>query len=760
MGVPMEGIEQEKADVIAILTRRLNFNPTRNDFNENVFFDEVRAFLYDIVCGQYKDCSIPIKVWQVNVGLLEGIIKNKKVPRLCQYITEACADYMSDIDEQIKRMADDTSLDSFNELLSDVYLNGSKLVAIFKTFDDNLSKDWEGKEPRLDKIQIGTLLYKNFYETISKQEEIDSIIFEKLFKCCEHPTSSLNPVDGRFKSVIDSLIGIDFDGTRSLYKKFFEIRFIECRSLEIDSLSKLWKEDRTTANYLLNVIEFIKAEESLCMNLPSETRHILKTTLYDSFVISRSDYLIESEDTGVLHLLQNSAVDHLKLLFSVVKQVKEVELLMIQKICGWIETNLLDRLTYPKPANSKERGDIIMKILLFFNTIDNIMVNVFENNVLIRSKINDFITTVLKKKTLDSKLMAGYADHIARVAAKKGEAWWRDEVNSFFKLFVLISDKTPFKHFFIQDQCQRVDNDKIFHLEVERYMAQKIHTECGYDYSKTIDGCLNDKIKADTETADYREKEKEFLNSKSLKFNVSVFACVNRSHRIDLANVTIPRELIDHVNNFHQHYIRKYNSKKLLFDVGFGNAEVKMSFYGSNVQKQLNMSTIQMIVLLQFEGKSEITVGQIIQATKLPLIDVAKALNCFEKDNTPEAILIKKYGDNCNIELTDRFAINEEFNCAKKIITIKHLGKSKYTTAKVVKDIIVERDSEILAAIVRIMKQKKILTHQNLIAEISLAVGRRFVAEISSIKHRISYTLEHGFIKRSEADANVYEYIV
>jgi cullin 3 len=63
------------------------------------------------------------------------------------------------------------------------------------------------------------------------------------------------------------------------------------------------------------------------------------------------------------------------------------------------------------------------------------------------------------------------------------------------------------------------------------------------------------------------------------------------------------------------------------------------------------------------------------------------------------------------------------------------------------------------AAIVRIMKSRKVMKHNDLIAEVSHQLSVRFTPEPANIKKRIESLIEREYLERSESDRKVYEYL-
>lgn len=80
-------------------------------------------------------------------------------------------------------------------------------------------------------------------------------------------------------------------------------------------------------------------------------------------------------------------------------------------------------------------------------------------------------------------------------------------------------------------------------------------------------------------------------------------------------------------------------------------------------------------------------------------------------------------------------------------------------TQQAVKIIDQYRDASLDAAIVRIMKAKKVLKNQQLVNETIEAVSKHFKPEVKSIKARIESLMEREFITRKDGTADTWEYL-
>jgi len=112
-----------------------------------------------------------------------------------------------------------------------------------------------------------------------------------------------------------------------------------------------------------------------------------------------------------------------------------------------------------------------------------------------------------------------------------------------------------------------------------------------------------------------------------------------------------------------------------------------------------------------------------------------------------------------DVDVNDRFSLNTSFE--NKLIRIKinqvqmkeTPEENVITTERVFQD----RQYQIDAAIVRIMKTRKTLPHNSLISEVYGQL--KFPIKPTDLKKRVESLLEREYMKRSEESPNIYEYV-
>ena len=110
----------------------------------------------------------------------------------------------------------------------------------------------------------------------------------------------------------------------------------------------------------------------------------------------------------------------------------------------------------------------------------------------------------------------------------------------------------------------------------------------------------------------------------------------------------------------------------------------------------------------------------------------------------------------------DVFHFNDKFSSKLykvKVGTItaqKECESEKQETRQKVEE---DRKPQIEAAIVRIMKSRKVLDHNNIITEVTRQLAARFLPHPAVIKKRIESLIEREFLERDTEDRKLYRYV-
>ena len=209
------------------------------------------------------------------------------------------------------------------------------------------------------------------------------------------------------------------------------------------------------------------------------------------------------------------------------------------------------------------------------------------------------------------------------------------------------------------------------------------------------------------------------------------------------------------LEHFKQWYTGAHSHRALSWAHALGEAEVSAS-YGAAATYQVGMSCYQAALLLEAAaaGPAGVRVGALAEAVGVSLGVAKRALHgmsCLAKCR-----LLRKSGAEKAVREGDVVAANERFRSAKRRFRVPQpsLRATKATQRAVVED----RSFMVDAAIVRVMKARKELSHALLVQEV-LRQMTLFKPDPRNVKQRIEVLLEKEYLERDADDRRTYRYV-
>merc|ERR1711915_424443 len=157
------------------------------------------------------------------------------------------------------------------------------------------------------------------------------------------------------------------------------------------------------------------------------------------------------------------------------------------------------------------------------------------------------------------------------------------------------------------------------------------------------------------------------------------------------------------------------------------------------------VNTYQMVLLLMFNTREKVTYEEMRDETMIPDRELTRALQPLSVGKTSQRILVKNPKTK-EIEPSHVFSVNETFSSALYRIKVQQAsarqGEAEPERNETRKKVDEDRKHEIEACIVRIMKSRKQLNHNQLVSEVVEQLNKRFQPSPLIIKKRIEGLIE------------------
>ncbi|CAE7022636.1 hypothetical protein HRS9139_00921 [Pyrenophora teres f. teres] len=622
-----------------------------------------------------------------------------------------------------------------------------------------------------------------------------------LFRSIIFEHAKLNPriVDGACDLVTADRVSNDLDGDMfsktinmfhdmQVYTRHFEPRLMEVSQEYIVKWADTASSEKSLPDYVRSARALMDRELKRVemFSLPNTTKRELLTLLEDHLISKKESRLTNQDDLA--DLLETNAIEDLELLYTLLQQRKMGSNLR-PGFTKWIEDEGTAIV-----FNEKEQENMVIQLLSLKRQLDTLWKTSFHRDEELghglRESFDKFMNKTKKTSaswgTDNSKtgeMIAKYVDMLLRGGAKaipaqlsrkaekpaavdveddKEDGVFDEdtEVNSqldqVLDLFRFLHGKAVFEAFYKKDLARRLLMGRSASADAERSMLSRLKIECGAGFTANLEQMFRDIELSREEMSSYKNISEERNEKLGLDLNVNVLSA-SAWPTYPTVPVILPPQIQTAISKFEAHYKIKHSGRKLEFKHALAHCQLKARF--PKGLKELVVSSFQAIVLLLFNGREDdehIDYDYLKQATGLPTAELNRTLQSLA---CAKVRPLTKHPKGREINDTDTFTLNTSFTDPKYRIKVNTVqlketaAENKETHERVAAD----RNYETQAAIVRILKARKRISHAELVSETIKATKNRGTLEVSGIKRNIDRLIEKEFLERE--DDGLYAYI-
>ncbi|TKR67315.1 hypothetical protein L596_023487 [Steinernema carpocapsae] len=380
--------------------------------------------------------------------------------------------------------------------------------------------------------------------------------------------------------------------------------------------------------------------------------------------------------------------------------------------------------------------------------------NVFVNkNAITRTRTN------INKS---AELLARYADLLLRKGGIRSveDNDTEDQLNETMVVFKYLEDKDIFQKYYTKMLAKRLTSDMSASDDSEGRMISKLKTMCGFEYTNNLQRMFTDVGLSRDLNEKFHEKISEGTQA-GVKCDFSAMVLGSGAWPLSQTQLfVIPPVLNQCLDAFNTFYSGQHQGRKLSWLYNMSRGEIVSTCLPRKYT--FVTSTPQMTVILKFNDSITQSFGTLREETQLSkdaVLSVVASLVKCDLLRLPNSAKFDPHGIDDSTILT----LNENFTNKKMKVDLTRLqvGKmeAKQETDQMEKTVDEDRKMIIQAAIVRIMKMRKRVKHNQLIAEVCDQIVPRFKPKINMIKKYIDILMEKEYMKRVPEEKDIYEYI-
>jgi len=573
------------------------------------------------------------------------------------------------------------------------------------------------------------------------------------------------------------MLGID---TRNVYEEDFESHFLK-QSAEFYKIeSQKFLEENSASVYIRKVEARINEEaERATHYLDESTEQRIVEVVEEELIKRHMKTIVEMEGSGVVHMLKNTKVEDLGVMYKLFGRVNDGHKTMADCVSRYLREEGKALVTQATGEQGQQTNAVsyIQNLLELKDRFDNFLQHSFLNDKYFKQVISGDFEYFLNLNQRSPEFLSLFIDDKLKKGVKGlSDVEVEQVLDKSMILFRFLQEKDAFEEYYKRHLARRLLNQKSASDDSEKMMISKLKSECGCQFTSKLEGMFKDMTLSNSVNEEFRAHlQNTNKNLSGVDLSVRVLTTgfwpgQNAPPPINLSRV--PAQTFDVFKNF---YLAKHSGRILTLQPSTGTADLNAIFYpkkerdgeeGGEQPKAkkhiLCVNTYQMVLLLMFNTREKITYEEMKEETLIPDRELTRALQPLSVGKTSQRIL-QKTPKTKDIEPSHIFTVNEAFTSQFHRVKIQQAsarqGEAEPERNETRKKVDEDRKHEIEACIVRIMKSRKQLNHNQLVTEVVEQLNKRFQPSPIIIKKRIEGLIEREYIKRSDHDRKLYIYL-
>ncbi|XP_074345657.1 cullin-1-like [Apium graveolens] len=566
------------------------------------------------------------------------------------------------------------------------------------------------------------------------------------------------------KSITEIIIQLG-KGKNDYYEQDIEKAVLENASSYYSRKASKWISEDSCPDYMIKVEESLKKEkERVSHYLHSSTEPKLLENVLNELLVAHRNQILEKEHSGCRVLLQDDKVEDISRMFRLFSKIPEglepVSKMFKQHITSE-GTALVQQAEDAAASKAKNVGgtleqSFIQKVIELHDKYLKYVNDCFMNHTLFHKALKEAFEDVCNKNvsgTSSAELLASFCNNIlTKGASDLTYEAVEETLDKIVKLLAYVSEKDLFAEFYRKKLSRRLLFDRSASDDHERLILTKLKQQCGGQFTSKMEGMVTDLALARDNQNEYvQHRSSEGVARPGIDLNVTVLT-TGFWPTYKSSDINLPSEMIKCVEDYKNFYHKKTTRRKLTWIYSLGTCTVVGSFDTKKIE--LHVVTYQAAGLLLFNDADKLSYSEVKTQLNLSdddLVRVLQSLSCAKYK------ILKKTPTSNTLSSTDYFEFNSHFT--DKMRRIKIPLPPIDERRKIVEDVDKERRYAIDASLVRIMKSRKVLGHQQLVMECVEHLSRMFKPDFKVIKRRIEDLIGRDYLERDKESPNTLKYV-
>ncbi|KAK4760444.1 hypothetical protein SAY87_005337 [Trapa incisa] len=558
------------------------------------------------------------------------------------------------------------------------------------------------------------------------------------------------------RGLMRNIIKMLMDLGSSVYQEEFEQQFLEVSAEFYKGESQKFIECCDCGEYLKKAEKRLNEEmERVTHYLDGKSEAKITNVVEKEMIENHMLTLVHMENSGLVKMLLDDRYEDLGRMYTLFRRVSNGLLTIREVMTSHIRE--IGKQLVTDPEKLKDPVEFVQRLLDEKDKYDSIINLAFSNDKMFQNALNSSFEYFINLNARSPEFISLFVDDKLRKGLK-GVTEEDVEVilDKVMMLFRYLQEKDVFEKYYKQHLAKRLLSGKTVSDDAERSLIVKLKTECGYQFTSKLEGMFTDMKTSQDTMQGFYSSHLELGEGPTLTVQVLTTGSWPTQPTV---TCNLPAEMSTLCEKFRSYYLGTHTGRRLSWQTNMGTADIKATF-GKGQKHELNVSTYQMCVLMLFNNSDRLSYKEIEQATEIPASDLKRCLQSLALVKGKN--VLRKEPMSKDIGEEDAFFVNDKFVSKfykVKIGTVvaqKESEPEKQETRQRVEE---DRKPQIEAAIVRIMKSRRVLDHNNIITEVTKQLQSRFLANPTEIKKRIESLIERDFLERDNVDRKLYRYL-
>lgn len=555
------------------------------------------------------------------------------------------------------------------------------------------------------------------------------------------------------QALLTSLVGMV--SKLGIYEANFEPAVLEHTAEFYRTESQELQPKMSAAEYLRHCERRLQEEAKRCeAHFEKRTAPALLDKARAELLRQHCDKLL---DSGFGTLVQEHRVEDLERLYRLFSEVDALP--GVRK--AWSQAIKQIGVGIMANGEDPEESKAIVPALLDLRArLSEVLAKAFQSSSVFTLGMKDAFEEFLSagSQNLPAKLLARHIDEVLRNEKACSDRELEDAIENLVGIFRFVATKDAFEAFYKKDLAKRLLLGRSSSNDAEQLMIQKLRDECGSGFTSKLEGMFRDieVSKGIYETYAARPESKQTLEDVGIELNVNVLTSglwPTQPPSPDISYPSGPRMLQETFASF---YASHYAGRSLRWSPLLGQCTLRASYEGG-VRKELIVSHFQALVLLLFNNVTSLSCQEIGNQTAIPSADLHRTLQSLALHKYVK--LLTKEPKTREVADQDVFTYNAGFTHKMYRVAVTQISPKEQheEEAGVERRVFEDRQHEVDAAVVRIMKVKKTLSHQQLVQEVFNCMS--FPVTAADVKRRVESLLEREYLERDNERPSTYTYL-